>query len=205
MNNRTLTGQEKSKIIQDLLQRRSAFLSIKSKVTELVEPRIFSLLQENVSNVRNGMVISGALTTIGLVVLNQLSNSLSPESQILLKISVISFLSSILTFSYWLKNTVGSGLASYKKKIDEAVVTAEKGESIINDCLDGKITKDEADKKLLEVSKEIEFQHIRTRPKVADSSNNWQKWLAIIGNTFFVIAIGSLMVSLIASLFLLRT
>lgn len=184
-------NEKRKQEIKELLEKRSAFLKIKAQVAELIEPKLFQLNIENLANVRNSIIISGALATMGLLVFGKVPQVFSPVANLLLQLSIILFLVTILIYSFYLKSNLGKGIFLYKKKFDEGVLMAEKAENIINDCLDGKISKEEADKKIIEVDKKIEFGIIR---KSSDSKDKESilKYLAITGNMFFVSAIVAL-------------
>jgi len=192
MNQQSNNEQRGQKIIRELLKERSNFISIKAKIGRIVEPRIFQLQLENLANVRNLIIISGALATIGLLILDKAIQIFSPIANSALQLSIILFLLAILVYSFYLKSNLGKGIFSYKKKMNENVVTAEKGEAIINNCLDGKITKEDADRKLGEVYKEIEFERIRAKSGDSEDKEIVQKYLDRIGNIFFVSAIAVL-------------
>ena len=192
MNQHSNNEQRKREIIKELLEKRSNFINIKAKIGRIVEPRLFQLQLENLANVRNLTIISGALATIGLLVFDKAMQIFSPAANLALQLSIILFLLTILIYSFYLKSNLGKGISSYKKKINDNVATAEKAETIINDCLDGKITKEDADKNLAEVYKEIEFERVRSKSGDSEDKEVIQRYLAVIGNIFFVSAIFAL-------------
>src|SRR4051812_35914006 len=98
MNEKTESG-----VVKDLLSKRSDFMGIKSKIVEIIEPKIFQLHLENISNVRNTIVIAGALLTVCLVIVNNIPQNFPDNSVKLLQVSILGFLFSILFYSFYLK------------------------------------------------------------------------------------------------------
>ncbi|EKE21535.1 MAG: hypothetical protein ACD_7C00199G0002 [uncultured bacterium] len=193
--------EEKKVITMNLYKERTSFINIKAKISEIIEPRIFKLLLENISNVRNSIIVSGALATISLVVLSQQLEIISLYTKVFLQISIFGFLIAILTYSLYLDRSLGKGISLYRKKMDENTSTTDKGENAINNCLDGKITKQEMDKILEKVYREIEYDRIRTNPKTNTKDDKLTKYLAIGGNTVFVSGIISLIIAFVFEVF----
>jgi len=79
----------RQKTIKKLIEERSYFIDVEAKISRLLEPKIFELQKENLNNTRNVIIVSGALVTFGLILLN---NPIIQNLNIyLLKISIIGF------------------------------------------------------------------------------------------------------------------
>ena len=117
------------KIIKKLMEERNYFIDVKAKISRLLGPKIFELQKENLNNIRNVIIVSGALATFELILLN---NPIVQNLNIdLLKISIIGFLLTVIFSSFQLNRELSTGINSYHDKFKENIVTAEKGEKII--------------------------------------------------------------------------
>ncbi len=193
--------------INELTSRRGSFIRISSKIVKIAEPRIFQLKLENVSNVRNSIIVSAALATVSLLVLSNSPKDLPLIVETSQQVAVIGFLITILIYSFYLKHNVGGGLSAYQEKVQENVDLSERGQDIINKCFDGEISKVDADQQLLILDEEIEHTKIRIKSKdEKDKDDNFAKYLGIIGNLVFIGAIAILVFSflyeILVSLFL---
>lgn len=190
MNQRKINlDPEKVKIFH---QERSKFLEIKSRIAELIEPRIFRLILEDSSNVRNSIIISGALATLGLLIFNNKNVSVN---RTLLEISIIGFLLVIIFYSIFSEENIRRSVNKYRNKLEDQTGIAEEGEDVVNDWLDGKIKTEEAEKKILEVYKKIEYKIIRKRTAKEKKEEKGCVILGKIGNVLFISSIVVLILS----------
>src|SRR3989344_7552536 len=181
-------------LIEKLLSQRSSFINIKSKVYEVVEPNIFRLLTENIENVRNLMIVAGAFLTFSTLVFAK-NDYLFQENQFLIRLSILCNLFTVLLYSFYLKNEIQNGINSYKKVLKKNSDVANEGQNIINECLDGKIAFDDAQKKLGEVYKKIEFEILR--PKDNEGIEDRVSRVGQFGNFFFVASTILLVIGLV--------
>jgi len=184
------------KIIKKLMEERNYFIDVKAKISRLLGPKIFELQKENLNNIRNVIIVSGALATFELILLN---NPIVQNLNIdLLKISIIGFLLTVIFSSFQLNRELSTGINSYHDKFKENIVTAEKGEKIINDCLDDKITVEEVETKLISIYKEIEYEWIRPQK---NKEQNKKTYIYDLINYLFIISIAIMVLYVIFSLF----
>jgi hypothetical protein len=185
--------------IDKLYNRRRNFISTKAKIAKIISPNLFRLNMENFSNVRNSIIISVALPSLGLLVFNGLS--IHFLTGFFLLVSTVGFLLTIIIFSFYLKINLDKGIKMYTEKMKSNISLADKAISIINNRLDEKITKKEVDNKLFEIDKEIEYEKIR--------GNNYNKkednynpciLLGFIGNFFFIFSIIFLVMSFLVQI-----
>jgi len=151
-----MSVNEQKEIFREVIRRRSQFLTIKSKLTKLVEPKIFALLQGNLQNIRNLIIVSGALASFGLLALKSFFSDY-------LIVGIISSLFFIV-FAVWQLNKESSeSINRYHDKLKENIAIADEGEKIINNYLDGKMRLEVLNKKLLGVYERIEMDVIRSK------------------------------------------
>lgn len=191
--------------VQNLQKQRGSYIRIAAKISQLINPSIFRLELEGLSNIRNSIIIAGALATLGLLIMG--NTQISEVAQLFLGLAVVSFLLTILVYSLYLKFNLEAGIKGYKEKRDENVKIAIDGQKIINEILDGKSTKEEGFKRLMEIQKEVEFRAIRP-PKESPNSDpgaskllkNFYILLGRVGNSVFSIGIILLVFSLLLTL-----
>ena len=184
------------KTIKRLIEERSYFIDVKAKISRLLGPKIFELQKENLNNTRNVIIVSGALVTFGLILLdNPIVQNLNID---LLKISIVGFLLTIIFSSFQLNRELSTGINSYYDKFKENVVTAEKGEKIINDCLDNKITVEEVKTKLIPIYEEIEHERIRPQK---NKERDKKTYIYDLINYLFIISIAVMVLYVVILLF----
>lgn len=184
--------------IKELLTQRSSFIDIKARIAERVEPRIFSLLVENISNVRNTIVIAGALASIGILIFDKYA-FVFIENFWLIKFAVVAYLLCILVYSFYLKLQIEDGVKSHQNLVSENSEVLDDAQRNINDCLDGKITKKKFDEKMIEVYQKIEFTKFR-KPNDKKEQPKGAKlitMLARLGNICFVAATIALIIGML--------
>jgi len=169
--------------VKELLEVRHRFFKIAGDISRIIEPRIFELLRDNINSLRNTAIISGALATFGLLLLD---NSIVVSDINFLKISILGFLLTIVFSSFHSNKTIIDGINSYSAKLEENLATAEKVPQIINECLDRGISKKEADKKLILVYREIEYERIRIP---SEEKANKKIYIYDLVNYLFVLSI----------------
>jgi len=173
------------------------FNTISSEGRAINEARLFELLRENIANVRNAIVISGVLASIGLLVLNNQTYNLSLTSGILLQVSIIAFLLAILIYSFYLKNNISEGLREFTKALSAGESTADKGRTVIKASLDNKITQGEYAKQILEVYNEFKQEGDMLEARAKKDASRAEYYLSRIGNTFYVAAVSLLVLALL--------
>lgn len=177
--------------INELIKQRSSFITIKADIAEQILPYKKLLLIENTINTRNTIIVSGALATAELLVLNSETILLSGLSNILLQFSIIFFLITIFSFSFYLRKSLMDGWDAFEALQESSIKAPTRGHKIITDCLRREITKEEADKELLGVYKQIEEEQLgRTEPhKVPKEKTFWATSAGNIGNYAYLFAV----------------
>jgi hypothetical protein len=145
---------------EELFKKRNTFISIGGQITKIISPKLFQLFIENRNNLRNIVIIAGALASFSLYVMGNTGGNINI---IYLKISIIGLLMTIIFSSFYLNKSISKDINAYTEKLRENLKTSNKAQNIINDCFDGKISKSEADRKMLDVYKEIEYKRIRPK------------------------------------------
>lgn len=186
----------------ELIKQRNSFISIKADIAEQILPHKKQLIIENAINTRNTIIVSGALATAGLLVLNSNSILLSSISNLLLQFSVVSFLITILSFSFYLGRSLKEGWDAFSALQKYSLSAPTKGHKITTDRLNGVITKEEAGRELLKVSKQIEEEQLgRTEPhKVPKEKTFWSTFAANTGNYAYFFAVLFFVVAILFSL-----
>ncbi len=183
--------------LKKLLNQRSSFISIKGKIASVIEPKQFQLMLENIANVRNIIVVCAALATIGMLTLAEKAFQLPYWPKMILFASVIFFLVAAILYSYYLRQFLGDGIKSYKKQMQDSVDVANRGEQIINDRLDLNISSEEAESKLQDVYKDIEFEQVRTKPK-PEEKFDFSRIIGAVANWSYVLGMTALIAALIS-------
>jgi hypothetical protein len=156
---------DNEKLKDEIRRLRSSFITINAEVTKLFAPKIFILLRENISNLRNLAIIAGAMATFGLLIFN---NVLIEKREILL-ISVLGLLIDICFIFIYLNKTIADGINRFTKAIDEETEFPTKGQEIINNFVDGVIEENIFKKEISPILQQIEK---KSRPKTEKRLHN---------------------------------
>lgn len=180
MDKKNLTPEEETK--EEIRKLRTTFININAKISRLISPKIFKLRLESIQNLRNLAIISGAIASFGLAIINNVLNNAH-----LIFIGIAGLLTNtVLIFSY-LNETVNRGINAYSTKLAEELELSIDAQEIINDRLDEKINQKEFSEKIKKIFGEIELKKIRPPNEKTESEIEYATDLFVVLFAFSVL------------------
>jgi hypothetical protein len=177
---------------------RTSLLKAASAITEAARPQQFQLLLENISNVRNTMVVSGALASFGLAAIAGGDLSIPTSIKFLFQLSEVCFLLATLTYAFYLKEHIAQGMLTFKKFKEDGTVDLHDQLNLINQRLDGKISAEEFKVEKQNLLLKMEKTHLRTlSPQKNENEVSPEKWLGDSANFFLISGFILLIISIL--------
>jgi len=177
MDGKPQLTQEEIKILEEIRKRH---IDTAASVSEIIEPRIFTLLREHIQNVRNIIIVSGALATFSVAFFNTELN----KNENFFIIGVSGLLLTVIFGVWYLNNETSGGIKSYIKKYKELVEPEDKIVAAISKFRNGEISKEELGKLIKERYKEVEEEFFGDKAKKRvwrmDYAMDLITWLMII-------------------------
>jgi len=184
-----MNQEERKKFIEEVLEDRKWISKVKSEAVNIYYPYIFELEKENFSNTRNSIIISGALASLILLMIN--NSSLNIILNITFVLSLISFLIAILLYSLYLKENAEGVIKAIEKDVNFIFNFFKEGEEIINLGLEWKITPEEYRRRMRNFKLEADRAFLREKvlEKFEVSGKKLIIFLAKGGNFTFITGI----------------
>lgn len=180
--------QEENRALDSELKRQ---VNIIGGIAEVLEPRIFTLLQEHIQNTRNIVIISGALATFSIA----FSGSPFNKDEHFLTIGVIGLLLTVIFGILYLNKYTSEGLNSYIRKYKESTEAGKIMSETINQFKEGEIDK----KKLLEVAQKVDGEQRREFLGSKVRERSWKKdWTLDLLSFLVVFSLLAIIISFIS-------
>jgi len=149
--------------LKALLEHRSRFVTLSADIAGELGKFSITVALENAKNVRNLLVVAGALASLGLLLLSNEAFGAGP----LLVLTVITYLISIAAgaaYLIWDTSKAARQVANMRKDYFEI---PDEGQRIVNDWEDRKIQQDEAERQLNALYRKMHFEKVRPPKKEA--------------------------------------
>lgn len=189
MNGKPQLTQEEIKILEEIRKRH---IDTAASVSEIIEPRIFTLLREHIQNVRNIIIVSGALATFSVAFFNTELN----KNENFLIIGVSGLLLTVIFGIWYLNNETSGGIKSYLKLYNKLVEPEDKMVVAISQFKNGEISKEDLGKLIRDRYKEVEEEFFGSKAKKRFWKMDYTMDLII---WLMIISIFSLIFSFLAS------
>jgi hypothetical protein len=169
-----------------LLEKRSTFIGIQAELSKVVDPKIFKLAQEEISNIRNLVVIAGTVAPFAIL----LFGSFASDKQYL-SIAVSGILLTVIFGLIILNNEVSRAIKSYQSAYKKEMDLADDFLVIIYDRLHENINAEDFAGKEAILNKKAEEKF---RPqKIKESPQDYSDRLLLF---LFVISVITLVASM---------
>ena len=184
-----------------LIKERSRLLSINFHAEKEVEPRLFQLMLENISNVRNTLVVCGALASFGIAAIANSALALGFISRLLFDFAEISLLCATLFYFFYLKKHIGAGFDAYKTLKKNATSAGKRKLELINARLAEKIEHGDFLQKLKNLENELEEVLLNPTKDNEVSKDPQEKWWGDAGNISLTLGIILLILGVLSMAF----